>query len=67
MSHDYSENILIRDSAGNVLRDELGWEVAMAYNSEKLGANGTTINFVAHATKARDRLLPKLMNGEIEV
>ena len=41
MSHDYSENILIRDSAGNVLRDELGWEVAMAYNSEKLGANGT--------------------------
>ena len=41
MSHDYSENILIRDSAGHVLRDELGWEVAMAYNSEKLGANGT--------------------------
>ena len=29
MSHDYSENILIWDSAGNVLRDELGWEVAM--------------------------------------
>ena len=41
MSHDYSENILIRDSAGHVLRDELGWEVAMAYNSEKLGASGT--------------------------
>lgn len=67
MSHDYSENILIRDSAGNVLRDELGWEVAMAYNSEKLSANGTTINSVAHATKARGRLLPKLMHGEIEV
>ena len=67
MSHDYSENILIRDSAGNVLRDELGWEVAMAYNSEKLGANGITNNFVAHATKARDLLRPKLMHGEIEV
>ena len=67
MSHDYSENILIRDSAGNMLRGELGWEVAMAYNSEKLGANGTTINSVAHATKARDLLRPKLMHGEIEV
>ena len=59
MSHDYSENIHIRD--------ELGWEVAMAYNSEKLGTNGTTINSVAHATKTRDCLLPKLMQGEIEV
>ena len=59
MSHDYSENIHIRD--------ELGWEVAMAYNSEKQGANGATINSIAYATKACDRLLPKLMNGEIEV
>ena len=67
MSYEYSENILIWDSAGNMLRGELGWEVAMAYNSEKLGANGTTLNSVAHATKARDRLLPKLINGEIEV
>ena len=24
-------------------------------------------NTIAHATEARDRLLPKLMNGEIEV
>lgn len=26
MSHDYSENILVQESAGNLLRDELGWE-----------------------------------------
>ena len=41
MSHDYSENILVQESAGNLLRDELGWDVAFAYNTERLGENGT--------------------------
>ena len=41
MSYDYSENILVQESAGNLLRDELGWEVAYAYNTEKLGIGGT--------------------------
>lgn len=41
MSYDYSENILVQESAGNLLRDELGWEVAYAYNTEKLGTDGT--------------------------
>ena len=41
MSYDYSENVLVQDSAGNLLRDELGWEVAYAYNTEKLGVDGT--------------------------
>lgn len=41
MSHDYSENILIQESAGNLLQNELGWEVAFAYNTEVLGENGT--------------------------
>ena len=41
MSYDYSENVLVQDSAGNLLRDELGWEVAYAYNTEKLGVNGS--------------------------
>ena len=27
MSYEYSENKLVQDSAGNLLRDELGWEV----------------------------------------
>lgn len=39
MSYDYSENILVQESAGNLLHDELGWEVEFAYNTEVLGAN----------------------------
>ena len=41
MSYDYSENKLVQDSAGNLLQDELGWEVVFAYNQETLGENGT--------------------------
>lgn len=41
MSYDYSENILVQESAGNLLRDELGWDVKFAYNTEVLGKNGT--------------------------
>ena len=41
MSYEYSENKLVQDSAGNLLRDELGWDVYYAYNTEKLGVNGT--------------------------
>ena len=41
MSWEYSENILVQDSAGNLLQDELGWEVQFAYNKEALGENGT--------------------------
>lgn len=31
MSYDYSENVLIQNSAGDVLRDKLGWDVQYAY------------------------------------
>lgn len=41
MSYDYSENILVQNSAGNLLEKELGWEVVYAYNTEKLGIDGT--------------------------
>ncbi len=41
MSYDYSENILVQESAGHLLEQELGWDVAFAYNTEVLGANGT--------------------------
>ncbi len=41
MSWDYSENILVQGAAGDLLRDELGWDVVFAYNEEKLGVNGT--------------------------
>lgn len=41
MSYDYSENILVQESAGNLLHNELGWNVKFAYNTEVLGKNGT--------------------------
>ena len=41
MSYDYSENILVQESAGNLLRNELGWDVQFAYNKEILGKGGT--------------------------
>ena len=41
MSYDYSENILVQKSAGDLLRNELGWDVQFAYNTEVLGKNGT--------------------------
>ena len=41
MSYDYSENILVQESAGNLLHDELGWDVVYAYNKEVLGESGT--------------------------
>ena len=41
MSYDYSENILVQESAGQLLHEELGWEVKFAYNTEVLGEDGT--------------------------
>lgn len=41
MSNDYSENTLVQESSANLLHDELGWEVAFAYNTEELGKDGT--------------------------
>lgn len=41
MSYDYSENILVQKSASHLLEQELGWEATLAYNTEKLGKDGT--------------------------
>ena len=41
MGYDYSENLLVQESAGNLLRDELGWDVQFAFEAEKLGKDGT--------------------------
>ena len=32
----YSENILVQESAGKLLQDELGWNVKFSYNTEVL-------------------------------
>ena len=41
MSYEYSENVLVQDSAAALLHAELGWDVVYAYNQEVLGENGT--------------------------
>lgn len=41
MNYEYSENILVQESSGKVLKDKLGWDVVFAYNTEALGENGT--------------------------
>ena len=41
MSYDYSENVLVQGAAGDLLKNELGWELVYAYKAESLGASGT--------------------------
>ena len=41
MSYDYSENILVQESAGHLLEQELASDVAFAYNTEKLHEDRT--------------------------
>ena len=41
MNYDYSENVLVQESAGHLLENELGQNVVFAYNREILGKDGT--------------------------
>lgn len=41
MKYEYSENVLVQDSAAALMHDELGWDVVFAYNTEVLGETGT--------------------------
>ena len=41
MKYEYSENVLVQDSAAALMHDELGWDVVFAYNTEVLGEKGT--------------------------
>lgn len=73
MSHDYSENILIQESAGHQLERELGWEVAFAYNMEKLGKDGTfgrasykEILLTRYLRQALQRLNPWLTPAQMD-
>ena len=72
MSYDYSENILVQESAGHLLQDELGWEVQFAYNTEVLGENGTfgrksykEILLVRYFRAALKRLNPWITDEQI--
>lgn len=72
MSYDYSENILVQKSAGDLVRDELGWDVQFAYNTEVLGKNGTfgrtsyhEILLTRYFQKALRRLNPWMTDSQL--
>lgn len=73
MSHDYSENILVQESTGQLLERELGWEVAFAYNTEKLGEDGSfgrksykEILLTRYFREALSRLNPWITSAQME-
>ena len=70
--NDYSENILVQESAGQLLQEELGWEVKFAYNTEVLGEDGTfgrrsykEILLVRYFREALRRLNPWITEAQI--
>ena len=73
MSYDYSENILVQESAGHLLEEELGWKVELAYNTEVLGESGSfgrksykDILLVRYFKEALEKLNPWMTPALIE-
>lgn len=73
MSWDYSENILVQESAGNLLQNELQWDVKYAFNQEVLGESGTfgrksyrEILLVRYVKEALRRLNPWITPMQID-
>lgn len=71
--NEYSENILVQESAGQLLHDELGWDVATAYNQEVLGENGTfgrksyrDVLLKRHVRQALRKLNPWMNDTQVE-
>lgn len=72
MSWEYSENTLVQESAGELLHDELGWDVVFAYNQETLGENGTLgrksyheVLLTRYLTKALRRLNKWISDAQV--
>lgn len=72
MSSDYSENSLIQESACNLLHNELGWDIELAYHTERLGKDGTfgresykEVLLVRYFSKALKRLNPWINENQI--
>ena len=59
--YDYSEIILVLESTGKLLQNGLGRDVKFAHDTEVSGESRPWMIL------ARDRLIYKLMNGEVEV
>lgn len=58
MSWEYSENRLVQDSAGKVLRDTSDWNFVFAFNSKVLGQEGV---LTALLSKNRNFSWPKML------
>ena len=61
MSWEYSENILVQKSAGDLLKDVLGWDVVYAYNKETLGEETGTIGRKSYKDIVLTRYIRKAM------
>lgn len=61
MSWEYSENILVQKSAGDLLKDVLGWDVVYAYNKETLGEETGTLGRRSYNDIVLTRYLRKAM------
>ena len=73
MSYDYSEKNLVQNSAMHLLERELGWETAFAYDSEKLGKDGTfgrtsyrEVLLTRNFRQALQRLNPWLTSAQLD-
>ena len=71
--NEYSENILVQESAGQLVHDELGWDVMTAYNQEVLGENGTfgrksyrEVLLKRHVRQALRKLNPWMNDTQVE-
>ena len=62
MSWEYSENILVQKSAGDLLKDVLGWDVVYAYNKETLGEETGTIGRKSYKDIVLTRYIRKAMS-----
>ncbi|MEA5096241.1 MAG: type I restriction endonuclease subunit R [Sedimentibacter saalensis] len=61
MSWEYSENILVQKSAGDLLKDVLDWDVVYAYNKETLGEETGTLGRKSYNDIVLTRYLRKAM------
>ena len=73
MSYDYSEKNLVQNSAMHLLKRELGWETAFAYDTEKLGKDGTfgrtsyrEVLLTRYFRQALQRLNPWLTSAQLD-
>ena len=73
MSYRYSENALVQQQALDLLKNELGWEVARAYNDETFGPTGTfgrtsqrDIILSRYLRKAVKRINPWINDAQID-